>query len=114
MNALTKIFITLIAAITGSAGCTSIEIKQSDGSVQIERRFGFASIQVADDSKVVTAKVTSVGFFSSSAGHVIGYGNFSITNSDGSCRIIVWVDDSIDIQTLKKKLKPIDSVCLSQ
>ena len=102
----------LTLVLSGCIGCTTIEIIDRNGAVQIERRFGIAEINVAPDAGVITARVSSLGYVSSPVGHSLGFTSQSITSSDDACRVIVWVDSDVDRFELEERLKTINSACL--
>lgn len=104
--------IILVFFIANLVACTTIRITDHNGTVRIERNFGFASIEAAPDVGVISTEVYSLGYLSSPIGHSIGYSNQVVTSSDGSCRVIIWLNDNMDSYELLETLKSIDSVCL--
>ena len=106
--------ILAILVATSSVSCTIIEITDKNDAVTVERSIGFASIKVAPDAGVVTAKISSIGYLSSPLGHIVGFSKQTVTSSDDSCRVIIWLDNSVDTDELFKKLQAIDSVCFSK
>lgn len=95
------------------SACTTIKIVDSNGSVIIERNFGVSSIGIAPDAGAVTAKVISLGYSASPLGYSIGYSKQIVASSDDSCRVIIWVDEKVNVDELKKQLKSVNSACIS-
>jgi len=106
--------IILIFFIANLAACTTIKITDHNDAVRIERSFGFASIETAQDAGVVSTEVSSLGYLSSPIGHSIGFTKQVVTSSDDSCRVIIWLDDDVDSDELLEMLQSIDSVCLME
>jgi hypothetical protein len=104
-------YIFLISMSLFCISCTSISIIDKSGKIHIERSFGFASIGIADDSEMISAKISSFGYVSSPLGHNIGYSSQILSMSNDSCRIVVWIDENVDVDMLVKELGSVDSVC---
>lgn len=106
-------FMILFALLFACSACTTIEIVDRNGAVKVERSFGVCSIGIAPDAGVVTAKVVSLGYVASPLGYSVGYSKQTVTSSDDSCRVIIWVDDTIDEEALIKQLKSVNSACIA-
>jgi len=107
-------YIFLIFTALLCVSCTSISITDKNGKIQVERSFGFASIGVGDDSEMITARIKSVGYVSSPIGHNFGYSSQVLSISGESCRIVVWINESVNVEMLEKELSTVDSVCFSK
>lgn len=105
--------ITLLFSLFVCSACTTIKIVDSNGSVKIEHNFGVSSIGIAPDAGAVTAKIMSLGYSASPLGYSIGYSKQIVTSSDESCRIIIWVDEKVNVDELKNQLKSVTSACIS-
>jgi hypothetical protein len=108
-----KPLLIIIIYICCSA-CTTISITEPDGSVIVEKSFGFASISPGADTSVITAKATSFGYISSPLGYSIGYSKQTVTTANDNCRIIVWIDEKINNEAFLVELKKIENVCISK
>ncbi|MEW9799282.1 hypothetical protein [Alteromonas sp. CYL-A6] len=106
------VFAVLITLL--SAGCTTVSISQSDGSVSIERHFGFVVIKPLDDASMMTAEVTSLGYSATPLGYSLGYSQQSVTTADDGCRLVVWVQDHTSQRALADKLQALEDVCVLQ
>lgn len=104
-----KIILTLM--LLALSACTTIKLTDSQGSIKIERSFGFASISPSNNSGAVTAQITSFGYILTPLGQNIGYSNHSILLSDSSCKVVVWLDDSLTEEEMAE-LKKINSICI--
>jgi hypothetical protein len=106
-----SVFRAVLAAVTLS-GCTIIEVKSDDGSVRVERSFGFSAVQIAPDAGVVTARMTSLGYVASPLGVAIGASRQTIMTSDTKCRVTLWMERSQLDTEIYERLKSIPAVCL--
>jgi hypothetical protein len=106
-------FIQFLFLFLVLGGCTTVRISDSKGNIRIEKSFGFVSIQKSNDTEAITAEVTSFGYINTPLGHNIGYSNQSIIMSDSSCKVIVWLDDSVSEEQINQ-LQKISSVCFSK
>jgi len=101
----------LIVVLAGCVGCTTIRIVDKNDAVSIERHFGVAAINVAPDAGAVSTYVASLGYLASPGGHAFGFTRQSITSTDDGCRVIVWVDKSVDRDQLVRSLESVESAC---
>ena len=102
----------LIILIFSVSGCTILEITDQKGDVKIERSFGIASIKLEGDTGLITAKVTGLGYLSTPLGYSVGYSDQMIAVTDGACRVVLWVDDKVDLKELEVQIQSVNSVCL--
>ena len=105
-------FIIVVTLIFVCSACTIIELVDKNGAVKIEHSLGFSSIGIAPDAGVVTANVVSLGYLSSPLGYSLGYSKHIITSSDESCRVIIWIDDKVDMAAMANQIKSIDPACI--
>ena len=104
----------LLALMAASSGCTTVSISESDGHVRVERAFGFVTIVPEVETEPLVMKINALGFMSSPLGISMGYAAQSLAMLPSECRVVLWVDESIDIELLRTHLVGLQGVCALQ
>ena len=93
-------------------GCSTIRVSSGDGQVRVERRFGFASVQLAPGHDGVVAKVKSFGISHSPFGVSVGYAASAFAAfAPTSCRVVFWVEDEEQADRIRSLLGDVKDVC---
>lgn len=110
---LRKIAKVLVGSLTVwfLAGCTQIEIHQADGSVMVERDFGFANVSTVPGRLPQIVQSRGLGIRSGNGGVTIGWFDeeTAILPPD-DCRIVVWVREKLSadmVSALNSKENPV-------
>lgn len=93
-----------------ATACTTIEVREGEGSVRVERRFGLLSVDIAPGAEPVVARVRSLGVSDMPFGVSAGWSAQDIA-LPGDCRIVLWVEDSAQVEALEELLADVDDVC---
>jgi len=92
--------------------CTVVEVRNSENGTVIERSFGLGSVQIDSPRGATVSRIRSLGYGVDPVGYGIGYRRNTIATSDGSCRLIVWVERGTDVEELSTALQKIESACV--
>ena len=92
--------------------CTTVRVVQKDGSVSVERHFGFIEIKPIDNASIVTANVTSFGYASTPLGYNLGFSQQSVTTASEACHFVIWIDESTNQQEVIEVLETLDGSCV--
>lgn len=103
--------LAVCTALLAGPGCTQISIQQSGGAVRVERSFGFATIAPPADGSAMVAEMTSFGYLASPIGTSVGYGHQQLAVMPESCHIILWVQDSRELQELQTLIGQNPNIC---
>ena len=101
----------LIVALFTLHGCTNITIQEKDGSVTIQREFGFLILNANPDTDAIVAEITALGYMSSPMGVSVGYGKHSVALLPDSCRIVIWIEGENDLLKVKSIMGDNESIC---
>lgn len=100
-----------VALLALSTGCTRISIQQGGDAVRVEHSFGFATITPPADGSAMVAEMHSLGYLASPIGTSVGYGHQQLAVMPASCHIILWVQDSRELQELQALIGQNPHIC---
>lgn len=104
----------LLALMAVSSGCTTVSISESDGHVRVERAFGFVTIVPEVETEPLVMEINALGFMSSPLGISVGFAMQSLAMLPPDCRVVLWVDESIDVEIFETNLAGLQGVCSVQ
>jgi hypothetical protein len=94
------------------AGCTVVEITDSQGTTRIERRAGIASIIIQPNADAVVARVRAFGLASTPFGFTAGYAAQQFAMLGKDCRVVFWVEAAEHLTALDDLAAVLDDICV--
>jgi hypothetical protein len=95
------------------AACTVIELRAGPDDVRIERRFGFATLDVHPQRDAVVARTRIFGVGRSPFGFSAGWSDSEIAALPPSdCRVVLWIEDRAQIEIFRTLIADVHDVCL--
>jgi hypothetical protein len=94
-------------------GCTVIRITGESGDVEVRNRFGIAEIHLDPKTKPILTEAHCLGYMSGLLGHSLGFTKWNIAAFDGDCRMILWVENSEQLEVLKELVGDLEHVCIT-
>lgn len=84
---------TALLGLGALVGCSSLTVLAGDGSVTVERRFGFLNVTPVPGRTPLVLRSTALGLQSGPFGQVVGYSSAEVTMlPPDDCRIVVIVE----------------------
>ncbi|MCL1037359.1 hypothetical protein L2750_09345 [Shewanella submarina] len=93
-------------------GCTTVKITDTDGSVSVTREFGFIQISANPEEGAVYTDISVLGYATTPLGQVVGYSKQSIAVMSEKCKLVLWVDNTVNPSIVKELLKYNESICV--
>jgi hypothetical protein len=93
-------------------GCTSVHVYNKDGLVNVTQGFGILDLSVSDKSSVFIADLKGLGITKVGSDITVGYTQQKIATTDASCKVIFWIEDTVQTEKIIELLKSLDDgVC---
>lgn len=93
-------------------GCTTISVVDQGGKVSVSRSFGAVKIELDPGEKTTLAEITGIGYLSGPLGTTFGFSKSSFAAFGENCKLILWVNDTKQVQQLKNMLINPNNLCI--
>jgi hypothetical protein len=103
--------INLVLFLATLQGCATVVIHEGADAVRLHQKFGVVSITLEPRAQPVAAEVKAFGVLAGPAGFTAGYSHQQFAALDGSCRLVLWLRSSRELDTLKTLLGGNTDVC---
>lgn len=109
-----RLFSLLVLAVPAAlaSACTVIEVRDSEGTTTIERRFGFASINMEPGRHAVMARSTVLGVAGTPLGMDVGYSDQAVALLPARCHLVLWVEHPGQVEVLRRQLQDREDICV--
>jgi len=78
-----------LLGLTGLLGCTTVTVHAGDGTVTVDRSFGFLTLRPQPGQTPMVLRSTALGWQSGPMGHSVGYHRASLTLLPPGCHLVL-------------------------
>lgn len=102
----------LILSSLGLQACTTLTVYSGDGSVDIQRIFGFINISPLPKGTPIIVRSNSLGLQSGPLGFMIGVSSTDVAFLPERCQFLLYFDAAVDLKEILSHLPAAKDICV--